>query len=146
VDVLVMGGTKAGMPPTEALVLFDRALSRRFDARLKQAGQLTSKGRFLAAPWIGMLETGAWVSRAGHANAMATKLADLITSRTPYPLAHPVQANAVFVRMDEAPLQRLKAEGWFVYRFLDGSVRFMCSWATTPEAVEEIGDALVRLA
>ena len=145
VDVLVMGGTKAGMPPTEALVLFDKSLSRRFDARLKQAGQLTSKGRFLAAPWIGMLETGAWTGRAGHANAMATKLADLITRRTPYPLAHPVQANAVFVRMDEAPLQRLKAEGWFVYRFLDGSVRFMCSWSTTEEAVEEIGEALVRL-
>ena len=142
-----MGGSvRLELTGDEALVLFDKGLARRFDARLKQAGQLTSKGRFLAAPWIGMLETGAWVGRAAHANAMATKLAELITTRTPYPLAHPVQANAVFVRMDEAPLQRLKAEGWFVYRFLDGSVRFMCSWATTGEAVEEIGEALVRLA
>jgi threonine aldolase len=145
VDVLVIGGTKAGMPPTEALVLFDKSLSRRFDARLKQAGQLTSKGRFLAAPWIGMLETGAWTDRAAHANAMAAKLAGLIAERTPFPLAHPVQANAVFVRMDDAALARLHAAGWFVYRFLDGSVRFMCSWATTAEAVEEIGEALAAV-
>src|SRR3712207_5132934 len=145
VDVLVIGGAKAGMPPTEALVLFDKSLSRRFDARLKQAGQLTSKGRFLAAPWIGMLETNAWTDRAVHANAMAAKLAGIIAARTPFPLAHPVQANAVFVRMDEAPLQRLREQGWFVYRFLDGSVRFMCSWATSSEAVEEIGEALARI-
>ena len=145
VDVLVMGGAKAGMPPTEALVLFDKSLSRRFDARLKQAGQLTSKGRFLSAPWIGMLETGAWMDRAGHANAMAAKLAEIIRTRTPFPLVHPVQANAIFVSMDESALQRLREQGWFVYRFLDGSVRFMCSWATTAEAVEEIGEALAAI-
>ena len=43
-------------------MLFDKALARRFDARLKHGGQLVSKGRFLAAPWIGMLETGAWTA------------------------------------------------------------------------------------
>ena len=143
VDILVMGGTKAGMPLSEAVVLFDRALSRRFDARLKQAGQLPSKGRFLAAPWIGMLGGDvAWTTRAAHANAMARKLAAL----TPFPVAHPVEANGVFVVMDEPALQRLKALGWAVYRFTDGTVRFMCSWATTPEAVEEIGEALRQVA
>jgi len=145
VDLLVIGGTKSGMPPSEAVVLFDKALSPRFDARLKQAGQLTSKGRFLSAPWIGMLETGAWTARADHANAMARRLAEHVTRRTPFPLAHPVEANAVFVRMDEPPLLRLREQGWFVYRFLDGSVRFMCSWATTPEAVDEIAEAVVGL-
>jgi threonine aldolase len=141
-SILIIGGTKAGMPPTEAVVLFDKALSRRFDARLKQAGQLPSKGRFLAAPWIGMLEGGAFLERARHANAMATRLAALM----PFPVRHPVQANGVFVEMDEAALQRLRERGWFVYRFTDGTVRFMCSWATTPEAVEELGEALKALA
>ena len=138
VDILVLGGTKTGMPLSEAVVLLDPTLSRRFDARLKQAGQLPSKGRFLSAPWIGMLETGAWTRHAAHANAMAAKLAAL----QPFPLAHPVQVNAVFVTMDEAALRRLHAMGWFVYRFADGSVRFMCSWATTPEAVEAFAAAL----
>ena len=142
IDILVMGGTKAGMPLSEAVVLFDKPLSRRFDARLKQAGQLPSKGRFLAAPWIGMLKNGAWTTRAAHANAMAKRLAALM----PFPVAHPVEANGVFVAMDEAALQRLRAQGWFVYRFTDGSVRFMCSWATTEAAVEEIGEALRQVA
>jgi threonine aldolase len=141
VDLLVVGGTKAGMPPTEAVVIFDRALARRFDARLKQAGQLPSKGRFYAAPFIGMLSDGAFLRHAAHANAMARKLAGLM----PFPVAHPVEANGVFVEMDEERLSALHAAGWFVYRFLDGSVRFMCSWATTAEAVEGLGEALRSL-
>jgi len=44
--------------------------------------------------------------------------------------------------MDEPTLERLRAAGWFVYRFIDGTVRFMCSWATTEEAVDELGAAL----
>jgi threonine aldolase len=48
--------------------------------------------------------------------------------------------------MDEAALARLRDRGWFVYRFLDGSVRFMCSWATTVESVDEIGAALSSIA
>jgi threonine aldolase len=142
VDILVLGGTKAGSTPTEALVLLDKSLGRRFGARLKHGGQLVSKARFLAAPWVGMLESGAWLARAAHANAMAQRLA----SAMPFDLRHPVEANGVFVEMDEATLTRLRETGWFVYRFIDGSVRFMCSWATTPEAVDERGQTLRRLA
>jgi threonine aldolase len=142
VDVVVLGGAKAGSIPTEAIVLIDRSLGRRFGARLKHAGQLTSKARFLAAPWIGMLESGAWSRRAGHANAMAKRLA----AAMPFPIAHPVDANGVFVTMDEATLGRLRQAGWFVYRFIDGSVRFMCSWATSVEAVDELAGDLARIA
>jgi len=142
VDILVIGGTKAGMPPTEAVVIFDRGLARRFDARLKQAGQLPSKGRFYAAPFIGMLKDEALKRHAAHANAMARRLEALM----PFPVRHPVEANGLFVEMDEPRLQRLHAAGWFVYRFLDGTVRFMCSWATTPDAVDELGEALKQVA
>lgn len=134
----IVGGTKAGSTPTEAIVLFDKTLSRRFGARLKHAGQLVSKSRFLAAPWIGMLEDGAWIRRAAHANAMAARLA----AASPFPLAHAVEANGVFLHMDEAAHARLRKAGWFAWRVLDGSVRFMCSWATTAEAVDEMTLAL----
>jgi len=141
VDMLVIGGTKAGMTPSEAIVMFDKRLARRFDARLKQSGQLPSKGRFYAAPFIGMLEDGAFVRHATHANAMARRLAETM----PFKVTHPVEANGVFVEMDDATLARLHASGWFVYRFLDGSVRFMCSWATTSEAVDSIAETLNSL-
>jgi threonine aldolase len=140
--VVVMGGTKAGSTPTEALVLLDQSVRRRFGARLKHGGQLVSKARFLAAPWIGMLESGAWTARAAHANAMARRLAGAM----PFPIRHPVEANGVFVEMDEPTLARLRDAGWFVYRFIDGSVRFMCSWATTTEAVDELAEALKQIA
>ncbi|PVM92228.1 threonine aldolase [Caulobacter radicis] len=146
VDILVMGGTKAGSTPTEAVVFLDPAHRRRLDARIKHAGQLVSKGRFLAAPWLALLDehggAGPWAARAAHANAMARKLAALM----PYPIAHPVEANGIFVTMSDAALERLRGEGWFVYRFLDGSARFMCSWATTEEMVEALGAALAKIA
>jgi len=138
VDILVVGGSKVGATPTEAVVLLDRTLERRFGSRLKHAGQLAAKSRFLAAPWIGMLENGAWIARAAHANAMAKRLAALV----PFPLAHPVTTNAVFLTMDEAAQQRLTGAGWISSRFADHSVRLMCSWATTTEAVDELGAAL----
>jgi len=142
VDVLVIGGTKAGMTATEAVVVLDAARARRFDARLKQAGQLPSKARFLAAPFLGMLEEAALIRHAAHANAMAARLA----AACPFPCAHAVETNAVFVEMDEAALARLHAAGWFVYRFTDGTVRFMCSWATTAEAVDELCHTLRSIA
>lgn len=145
VDILVLGGTKAGSTPSEAIVLFDKSLARRFDARLKHAGQLVSKGRYLAAPWLGLLDEegsgGAWLRRAEHANEMARRLA----SHMPFPIIHPVEANGLFVDMDETALYRLREAGWFVYRFLDGTVRFMCSWATTPELVDELGETLRQI-
>ncbi len=81
VDVLCFGGTKNGMAAGEAVVFFDRALAEDFDYRCKQAGQLASKMRFTAAPWIGMLESGAWLRNAAHANGCAQRLATAIAER-----------------------------------------------------------------
>jgi threonine aldolase len=142
IDVVVVGGTKAGMTPTEAIMLLNPTLSRRFGARLKQSGQLPSKGRYLASPWIGMLEAGAWIKHASHANEMAAKLAGAM----PFPLTHPVQTNGVFVRMDKARRYRLRGLGWMAFQVPDGSVRFMCSWATTDAMIEELIGALRSMA
>jgi threonine aldolase len=144
-DALVFGGAKAGANCAEAIVLFDKALARRLDNRLKQAGQTASKARFLAAPFLGLLESGAWETGAAHANLMAQRLADGIEMASPFVLAHPVEANAVFVRMPEAAHQRLNDLGWACYRFDDGSVRFVCSWQTTEAAVDELLQVIAGL-
>ncbi|WP_428149575.1 threonine aldolase family protein [Brevundimonas sp.] len=145
VDVLVFGGAKAGGLCTEAIVMFDKSLARRVDNRLKQAGQTASKGRFLAGPFLGLLETNAWEDGAAHANLMAQRLAAGIAIRSPYVLAHPVEANAVFVRMPAKAHAKLNALGWACYRFDDGSVRFVCSWATEEAAVDEVIEAIAGL-
>ena len=141
----MFGGAKAGANCAEALVIFNKRLTRRIDNRLKQAGQTASKARFLAAPILGLLESGAWEEGAAHANLMAQRLADGIEERSPFVLAHPVESNTVFVRMPDEAHQRLNALGWACYQFDDGSVRFVCSWATTEGAVDELLEAIVSL-
>jgi threonine aldolase len=145
VDVLVFGGAKAGANCTEAIVMFDTSLARRIDNRLKQAGQTASKTRFLAAPILGLLESGDWEAGAAHANLMAQRLGAGIASRSAFCLAHPVEANAVFVRMPSEAHLRLNEAGWACYRFDDGSVRFVCSWATTEAAVDEVLQVIATL-
>ena len=146
VDVLSFGGTKMGMPVGEAVVFFNHAKAQDFAYRCKQAGQLASKMRFLAAPWVGMLQNNAWQVRAAHANAMATRLAAALSALPGVALMFPVQANAVFATLPEATADTLKARGWSFYSFIGaGGARFVCSWATTPEQVDALV-ADIRLA
>lgn len=145
VDVLVFGGAKAGANCAEAIVLFDKSLARRLDNRLKQAGQTSSKTRLLSGPMLGLLESGDWESGGAHANLMAQRLAAGIAGRSPFVLAHPVEASAVFVRMPPEAHARLNEMGWACYAFDDGSVRFVCSWATQEAAVDELIEAVAGL-
>ena len=138
VDVLCFGGTKNGMAVGEAILFFDRALAEDFDYRCKQAGQLASKMRFLAAPWTGMLENGAWLANAAHANACARRLAERIEGLPGASLMFPVQANAVFVAAPEDRLDALRTKGWRFYTFIGGGARFMFSWDADPARVEAL--------
>jgi threonine aldolase len=143
VDVLCLGGTKNGLPAGEAIVFFDRALADEFPRRRKQAGQLASKMRYVAAPWLGVLEDGAWLLHAAHANAMARRLADALSSIPQARLLAPVQANAVFVDLPAHAIDALHARGWRFYAFLgETGVRLMCSWDTPAEAVDRLVEDL----
>ena len=139
VDALCFGGTKNGMAVGEAVVFFNREMAREFDYRCKQAGQLASKMRFLSASWVGMLEDGAWLRHASHANAMAARLASALTSLPGVTLLFPRQANGVFAELPAAAIASLRAKGWLFYTFIGaGGCRFMCGWDTTPEDVDAL--------
>lgn len=136
VDVMTLGGTKNGLAMGEAVVFFDRDLAREFDYRCKQAGQLASKLRYLSAPWLGLLKDDVFLRNAAHANAMARLLADGLSGIEGVELIHPVEANAVFVRMSQSLIDSLYDAGWQFYTFIgSGHARFMCSWQTSEEAV-----------
>jgi threonine aldolase len=136
VDVLCFGGTKNGMPVGEAVVFFNLELAKEFDYRCKQAGQLASKMRFLSAPWAGMLQDGAWIRHAAHANEMAKQLeAGLRTANVE--IVFPRQTNTVFARMKESAVAGLREHGWQFYTHVSqGDCRLMCSWDTTEEDVK----------
>ena len=76
VDILSFGGTKNGLATGELVIFFDKKSSRDFQYRVKQAGQLGSKMRFLAAPWLGLLNGDVWLRNARHANEAARDLAE----------------------------------------------------------------------
>jgi threonine aldolase len=146
IDVMTLGGTKNGLAIGEAVVFFNRELAREFDYRCKQAGQLASKMRFLSAPWIGMLQDGALLRHAAHANTMAKKLAAALLRFPGISIIHPVEANAVFVQLPEQLIERLHQDGWQFYTFIGtGHARLMCSWATTDQDIEQLVEALTRL-
>lgn len=143
VDVLCLGGTKNGLPGGEAILFFDRSLADEFARRRKQAGQLASKMRFLAAPWLGVLEGNAWLRHAAHANAMARRLADGLRSMPETRLIAPVEANGVFVDLPKPAIDALHAQGWRFYVFVgDSGVRLMCAWDTTPDVIDRFLDDL----
>lgn len=139
VDVLCFGGTKNGMAVGEAILFFNRDLAEDFDYRCKQAGQLASKMRFLAAPWVGVLQDDAWLRYADHANRCARLLAELVADVPGVSLMFPVEANGVFLQLSEPAIEALRARGWRFYTFIgEGGARFMCSWDTDIERVREL--------
>ena len=144
VDALCFGGTKNGVASGELVIFFKKELSREFDYRLKQGGQLGSKMRFLAAPWLGLLTNNVWLRNGQHANRAARQLADRLKSEANLDILFPVDANAVFVRMNEQLVRRLNVRGWQFYKFIEPDIyRLMCSWSTTDQDVSDfIADAV----
>ncbi|HSY89308.1 MAG TPA: beta-eliminating lyase-related protein, partial [Verrucomicrobiae bacterium] len=118
VEILSFGATKNGALAAEAVVIFDKALAAEFAFRRKRAGHLFSKMRFLSAQLDAYLEGGLWLRNAGHANAMANRLAEGLVCIPGAKLAHPVEANEIFVDLPEHAIRGLRADGFQFYRWL----------------------------
>jgi threonine aldolase len=146
VDVLCLGGTKLGMANCESVIFFNRDLALEFDYRCKQAGQLASKMRFLAAGWVGVLEQDVWLKHALHANRCASLLKVRLEKEAGLPAAYPVDANAAFIHLPENLLKGLRERGWVLYNFVgSGMVRFMCSWQTMEADIDALLSDIVSL-
>src|SRR5437773_3711597 len=102
VDILSFGGTKNGVAAGELVIFFDKKSSRDFQYRVKQAGHLGSKMRFLAAPWLGLLNGDVWLRNARHANEAARKVAQRPRNEAGVENVFPVESNAVFVQIGGA--------------------------------------------
>jgi threonine aldolase len=93
--------------------------------------------RFIAAPWVGLLENDVWLANARHANAMAQRLYAALADVPGVSVLHPAQANSVFATISPQAAAAMRTAGWRFYQFIgSGGCRFMCAWDTTPEAVD----------
>lgn len=146
VDMLSFGGTKNGMLCGEAVVIFNRALSQDFLTQRKQCLQLHSKMRFLAAQFLEYFKDDLWLENARHANAMAARLAARLTDMPHVSLAYPVDANGVFANLSPAHIAELQKKYYFYeVDSVHHTVRWMHSFDTTPEQVDEFANDIAKL-
>jgi threonine aldolase len=137
VDILSFGGTKNGALNAEAVVFFDRARDEAVRFGRKQAMQLPSKMRFVAAQFDALLRDGLWRRNAGHANAMARRLGERAAALPGVTVTQPVDANAVFARLPRGKIAPLQARRFFyVWDEAGAEVRWMCSFDTTEADVD----------
>jgi threonine aldolase len=140
-DILSLGGTKVGLLAAEAVVVLDPELTPSLLYLRKQSMQLASKMRFVSAQLEALLTDELWRRSAGHANAMAARLADGV--REHVPLTQDVQANAVFAILPPGVAERLQEDfRFYVWDEHTGEVRWMCSWDTRPEDVDDFAAAI----
>jgi len=142
VDALSFGFTKNGALAAEALILFDPALSGATHYRRKRGGHLLSKGRYLAAQILAMLEDGVWLRNAGAANESAARLAAAAGAER---LLFPVEANEMFIRVSEDEAASLRAQGFDFYDWGPGEARLVTSWDSDPAQVDALAAAIRAL-
>ncbi len=143
VDVLSLGGTKAGAMLAEAVVVLAPERVGGAVWLRKQSMQLASKMRFVSAQLLALFEGDLWRRNAAHANAMARRLSDAVADVEGVRLVTRVEANAVFPILPRLASERLMED--FRFYFWDettGQVRWMCAWDTTEADVDAFAAAV----
>lgn len=139
-DAFTIGGTKNGALFGEALIL--ARPHDHFRWHMKQRGAVLAKGRLLGIQFEALLKDGLYFDLGRHANALAVRLRDgMAALGVPFPVPSP--SNQQFPVLPNGAVAALEAKG---YGFeadhaVDEEhtcVRFVTSWATPPEAVEQL--------
>ncbi|MBV9450055.1 MAG: low specificity L-threonine aldolase [Streptosporangiaceae bacterium] len=136
-DVLSFGGTKNGAVGAEALIVMRPDTVGSVLYLRKQQTQLASKMRFVAAQFSALMQDGLWRKNAGHANAMARRLADGLHDVPGVSIAYPVQANAVFAQVPPRQIEALQRD-WIFETWGESKslVRWMAAFDTPPADVD----------
>jgi len=140
-SALSFGCVKNGGMSAEALVFFEPELADLAKLRRKRAGHLQSKGRFLAAQLLAMLEGDLWLENARAANRAAQELAVVTADR----LLHPVEANELFLATTAQEREQLRAQGFSFYDWGDGAARLITAWNTDPAHSAALARAIAAL-
>ncbi|HEX8622923.1 MAG TPA: beta-eliminating lyase-related protein [Allosphingosinicella sp.] len=141
-DALSFGFVKNGGLSAEALIFFGEEHRQATLYRRKRAGHLLSKGRFMAAQILAMLEDGVWLRNAHSANDAAARLAE---AAGPDRLLLPVEANELFVRVTPEEARALREQGFDFYDWGPGEARFVTAWDSDPGQVAALAAAIRAL-
>ena len=136
VDVLSFGGTKNGMMFGDAVVFFDKKLSKNFEFIRKQGMHLTSKMRFISAQFGELLSNDLWLKNAKHANSMAYLLYNEVKDIPQVKITQKVEVNAVFASLPKKIITELqKKYAFHVFNEETSEVRWMCAFNTSKKDI-----------
>ncbi len=146
VDLMTFGLTKNGGMYGEAIVYLRPELAEHAELVRKQAGQLSSKSRFIAAQLSALLEDDLWLTNARHANEMAQVLAARVADIPDVSVPRRPDVNSVFAQIPAESIVPLQEWSFFWEWDLSVSlVRWMTSFATTTDDVERFATGVGRL-
>ena len=143
-DVFYIGGTKCGALCGEAVVFPHGNAPAHFFTIVKQHGALLAKGRLLGIQFDVLMEDGLYFKIARHAVEQAMRLRDAFVAKG-YDMYSNSPTNQQFVLLDKETIARLEKDFVFEQWFPVGdkmNCRFVTSWATRPEDVDALIDAL----
>ena len=136
-DIISLGLTKVGAVAAEVVIARNPALRPAIQHARKQATQLASKMRFVAAQVDALLAEQRWQVHATHANAMASRLAVGLEGIVGVEIVYPFEANAVFAVLPAKIIQPLADKfQFFIWDPKRSMARLMCAWDTTEADVD----------
>jgi threonine aldolase len=141
-DALSFGFVKNGGLSAEALIFFGDEHRQATLYRRKRAGHLLSKGRYMAAQILAMLDGDVWRRNARAANDSAARLAE---AAGPERLLLPVEANELFIRVTPEEAQALRDKGFDFYDWGPGEARLVTAWDSDPGQVRALAAAIRSL-
>ncbi len=137
IDVLSFGGTKNGLMIGEAVVFFNKNLTRYVKFLHKQTMQLYSKMRFISAQFTEYLSNNLWLKNAQNANNMAKFLELRLKTIKEIKILYPVEANEVFAIIPKKAIIKIQQHSFFyVIDENKNVVRWVTSFNTTKKDIE----------
>ena len=147
-DVFYIGGTKVGALFGEAVVIAHPALAEDFRYMIKQHGGMLAKGRLLGVQFDALFTDDLYFKIAAQANRLADQLRETL-AQLGYPLYVEGVTNQVFAVLPDGVLNELAKEFTFSHQArvddTHRAVRFCTSWATRPEQMDALCEALKKL-
>lgn len=138
VDLLSLGGTKNGMMIGEAIVSFNKEISKNFKYHRKQGMQLLSKMRFVACQFIPYIEDGVWEECARNANQMGQYLKERLGQFEEIEVQEGFKTNMIFANMDKRIIDNLQEKfGFYTIDEKTNLVRLVTSFDTEKEDVDK---------
>jgi len=134
IDVLSFGGTKNGLMFGETVVFLRKELAKNFLFLRKQAMQLPSKSRFIAAQFLAYFEDDLYLKIAEHVNSLAQLLAREIKGVPGIEITQKVESNSVFAKIPKEKFNVLR-EKYFFYVWNEKT--YECRWMMTFDTTEE---------